>query len=76
MDVDHHPGAVDVADLKVQPFAESEPQRADGLEIGAVVGRADRGDEATDLVNGEDVGEPLFPGDAEALRVGESRGTV
>ena len=67
MDVDHHPGAVDVADLEVQPLAEPEPQRVDGPEIGAVVGRADGGDEATDLVDGEDVGEPLLPGDAESF---------
>ena len=67
MDVDHHPRAVDVADLEVQPLAEPEPQRVDGPEVGAVVGRADGGDEASDLIDGEDVGEPLLPGDAEPL---------
>ena len=67
MDVDHHPRAVDVADLEVQPLAEPQAQRVDGPEIGAVVGRADGGDEPTDLVDGEDVGEPLLPADAEAF---------
>ena len=77
MDVDHHPRAVDVADLEVQPLAEPEAQRVDGPEVGAVVGRADGGDEAADLVDGEDVGEPLLPGDAEPLEGGPvARGGV
>jgi hypothetical protein len=70
MDVDHYPRAIDVADLEMQPLAEPEPQRVDGLEIGAVVGGTDSGDEASDLVDGEDVGEPLLPGDAEPLERG------
>ena len=74
MDVDHHPRAVDVADLEVQPFAEPEAQRVDGPEIGAVVGRADGGDEPTDLVDGEDVGECLLPADAESLEGGPVAG--
>ena len=65
MDVNHHPRAVDVGDLEMQPLAEPEPQRVDGLEVGAVVERADSGDQATDLVDGEDVREPLLPGDTE-----------
>src|SRR4051794_37509545 len=70
MDVDHHPGAVDVADLEVEGLGESEAEGVDGPEIGAVVGRADGGDEATDLVGGEDVGEALLPRDAEAFEGG------
>ena len=68
MDVDHHPRSVDVADLEMKPLAEPESERVDGLEVGTVVGRADGGDEATDLVDGEDVGEPLLPGDAESFQ--------
>jgi hypothetical protein len=67
MDVDHHPRAIDVADLEMQPLAEPEPQRVNGPEIGPIMGRADGGDEATDLIDGEDIGEPLLPGDAEPL---------
>jgi hypothetical protein len=52
----------------MQPLAESDSHRVDGLEVDAVVGRADGGDEASDLVDGEDVGEPLLPGDAEAFQ--------
>ena len=70
MDVDHHAGGVDVADLEVEALAEPEAQRVDGPEVGAVVGRADGGDEAADLVDGEDVGEALLPGDAEAFEGG------
>jgi hypothetical protein len=51
----------------MQPLAEPEPQRVDGLEVGAVVECSDSGDEATDLVDGEDVREPLLPGDTETL---------
>ena len=50
MDVDHHPGAVDVADLEVEPLGEPQSQRVDGLEVDAVVGGADGGDELSDLV--------------------------
>ena len=67
MDVHHHPRAIDVADLEVQPLAEPESQRVDGPEIGPVVGRADGGDEPSHLVDGEDVGESLLPADAEPL---------
>src|SRR5262249_10864896 len=67
MNMHHHPRTVDVADLQVQALVEPEPQRVDGPEIGAVMGRTHRGDEASDLIDGEDVGEPLLPGDAEAL---------
>jgi hypothetical protein len=70
MDVDHHAGAVDVADLEVQSLGESETQGVDGLEVGAVVWRADGGDEAADLIDGEDVGEAFLPGDAEAFEGG------
>jgi hypothetical protein len=65
--MDHHPRAIDVADLEVQSFGEPQSQRVDGVEVGAVMGRADGGDELSDLVDGEDVGEPLLPGDAEAF---------
>jgi hypothetical protein len=54
----------------VPPLGESEAEGIDGPEIGAVVGRADGGDEASDLVRGEDVGEAFLPGDAEALECG------
>jgi hypothetical protein len=70
MDVDHHPGAVDVADLEVEALAESEAERVDGPEVGAVVGRADGGDEPSDLLDGEDIGEAFLPGDAEAFEGG------
>ena len=70
MDVDHHAGAVDVADLEVEALGEPEAERVDGPEVGAVVGRADGGDEASDLVGGEDVREAFLPGDAEALEGG------
>ena len=70
MDVDHHPRAVDVADLKMRPFGQPESQRVYGQEVGAVVGGADGGEELTDLVGGEDVGESLLPGDAEAFQGG------
>ena len=76
MDVDHHPRGIDVADLEVQPFPEPQAQRVDRPEIGAVVGRADGGDELSHLVDGEHVGERLVPTDAERLRVGQSRGAV
>ena len=64
-DVDHHAGGVDVADPEVEALAEAEAQRVDGLEVGAIVRSADGGDEAADLVDGEDVGEALLPGDTE-----------
>ena len=70
VDVDHHAVAVDVADLEVEALAEPEAQRVDGPEVGAVVGRADGGDEASDLVDGEDVGEAGLAGDAEAFEGG------
>ena len=60
-DVDHHAGRVDVADLEVEALAEAEAQRVDGLEVGAIVRSADGGDEAADLVDGEDVGEAKIP---------------
>src|SRR5262249_62262979 len=56
VDVDHHAGAVDVADLEVEALAESEAERVDGPEVGAVVWRLDGGGEASDRVRGEDVG--------------------
>src|ERR1700733_12563108 len=68
MDVDHHPRAIDVADLEMQPLAEPEPQRVNGAEIGPIMGRADGGDEVTDLIDGADLGEPLLPGAAEAFQ--------
>ena len=67
MDVDHHPCAVDVADLEVQPFLEPQAQRVDRPEIGPVVGRADGGDEPPHLIDREDVGESLLLADAEPL---------
>ena len=70
VDVDHHAGAVDVADLEVEALGEPEAERVDGPEIGAVVGRADGGDEAADLVDGEDVGEAFLPLDAEPCEGG------
>ncbi len=74
MNVDHHPPAVDVADLEVQPLAQSQAQRVNGPEIGPVVGRADRGDEPPDFLDGEHVGEPLVPADAELLERGPVAG--
>jgi hypothetical protein len=70
VDVDHHATAVDVADREVEALAESEAERGDGPEGGAVVWRLDGGDEASDLVRGEDVGQAFLPGDAEALEGG------
>ena len=60
MDMDHHAGGVDVTDLEVEALGESEAERVDGPEVGAVVGRADGGDESSDLVDGEDVGEAFL----------------
>jgi hypothetical protein len=74
MDVDHHPGRVDIGDLEVEALGESEAEGVDGPEISPVVGRADGGDEATDLVRGEDVGEASLPGDAEASEGGPVSG--
>jgi hypothetical protein len=68
--MDHHPGAVDVADLEVESFGEAESQGVDSLEVDAVVWRTDGGDELTDLVDGEDVGESLLAGGAESLEGG------
>jgi hypothetical protein len=68
--MDHHPGAVDVADLEVESFGEPKSQRVDGLEIDAIVVGADGGDELTDLIDGEDIGESLLPEDAEPLEGG------
>jgi hypothetical protein len=70
MDVDHHPGAIDVADLEVEPFGEPQAQRVDGLERDAIVGGADGGGEPSDLVDREDVGESLLAEDAEAFEGG------
>ena len=74
MDVDHHAGGVDVADLEVEALGEAEAQRIDGPEVGAVVGCTDGGDESSDLVSGEDVGEAFLPRDAEALEGGPVSG--
>ena len=62
--------AVDVADLEMEALGEPEAERVDGPEVGAVVGRADGGDEPSDLVDGEDVGKALLPRDAELLERG------
>ena len=67
MHVHEHPLAVDVADLQVQPFLESQAERVDRPEVGPVVGRADGVDESSHLVDREHVGERLRPGDAEPL---------
>jgi hypothetical protein len=54
--MDHHPGCVDVATCKCRPLSEAQSQRANRLEAGLVVRRADRGDELPHFVGGEDIG--------------------
>jgi hypothetical protein len=63
--MDHHPGCVDVADLQVRALSEAQPERVNRLQVGLVVGRADRGAESPHFVNGEDIGEFLVSANAE-----------
>ncbi len=65
MHVHEHPRAVDVADLEVEALLEPQAQRGGGPEVGPVVGCADGVDEPPHLVDGQDIGERLGPGDAE-----------
>ena len=67
MHVHHHPLAIDVADLEVQPFLKPQSQRVDRPEIGTVVVRADGSDETPHLIDREHVGESLLLADAEPL---------
>ena len=67
MDMDDHPRAVDVADLQIQTFLETQPQRVDGPEEGLVVWRAHGVDQAPHFGDAQDVGQALGPGDVEVL---------
>ena len=49
----------------MQPFGEPQAERVDGPEVGLVVRRADRVDQAPDLFDREHVGQCLLFGDAE-----------
>jgi hypothetical protein len=58
-------GAVDVAGPQVQPLGHAQSEGVEGPEVGAVVRGADGVDEATHLLDGEDVGERLLLRDSE-----------
>jgi len=67
MHVNHHPRAIDVADLQVQPFLKPKSQRVHRPEVGTVVVRADGIDETPHLIDREHVGESLLLAEAEPL---------
>ena len=57
MNVNHHPLAVDVADLQVDHFADSQPQRVGGPKKTLQAKRTGRVDHLKDLVLRDDFGE-------------------
>ena len=73
--MDHHAGRVNVADLEMKALGESQPERVNGPEIGAIVKGLDRFDPLMGLGDGEDVGERLFTTDASALECGPITGS-
>jgi hypothetical protein len=70
VDVDQLAGAVEVADLEEEAFGEPQAERVHGPEIGAIVARADRVDQAAHLLHSEHIGERLRPRDLQALEGG------
>ena len=55
MNMNDHPLAVDVADLQVQTFLETQPERVDRPEVGLVVRSTHRVDEAPHFRDAQDV---------------------
>ena len=65
MNMDDHPRAVDVADLEIQTFLETQPQRVDGPEVGFVVRSTHGVDETTNFRDAQDIRQGLGSGKAD-----------
>jgi hypothetical protein len=66
VDVDEPAAAVHVADLQVQALVQTKAEGVDGPEVGAVVWRAGRFDEAVGLLERENIGQGLRDADTQA----------
>jgi hypothetical protein len=60
VDVDHHPGGVDIRDFEVEAFVESEAAGVDGGEIGVILEGMDLCKNGSDFFGAEDGGEASF----------------
>jgi hypothetical protein len=68
MNVNHHPLGVQVADLQVEPFFESQPECVGGPKEGGIVMLVGGGDYLLNFANGQHVGQRFLFGHTQFLK--------
>ena len=75
-DVDHHALGIEITNLKMKSFLQSQAQRIDGPEVSRVAMLLDGSNQAMHFVDGEYRRKCLLLGAAELLSTFQSRGSV